>query len=1235
MNVKKIIAASTVTAVVATQVLSAVSMAATTTNYPAEWVEAVKFMKENGLSSTADSVEEYQPLATVKREAAAKFFVKFAKKFFNKKPDPTKVCVFSDINEAQSWAVPYIIEACQMGLMKGSNGKFLPKQDLTKLQFLTVLARLVKNNPNIEPVQAFNLMKQEGVTKAASIQDTVRPVTRIELAILFMRAAKKYAQTAQQQANTDQNADLGSILGSILGGNENATTGSTENTSSENNTQETTTTGSTENTNSNVAKAENVLTVALDPATPREQYVPGTGVDIKVMKVDFTAGSEDVTVKAVTVKLGGMIARDHITNVYLEDESGAIVSNQRGFGVDYTARLVFNKPFVVKAGTTKAVYVAVDVKGSVNELIQISIPSADDVEASTKVEGQFPITSYVVHTTAYTSETLTFEPELTDTVNTYYVGDTNKEVARFKLTAGDDHQKDITVKSIRLKLSNDSTIGSVATDLDNFKLVVNGQNVAKSVVMDGRYVTFTLDYTIPYGESRTFYVYSDIIGVQSPQGDVVRFYVDKSSDISALEQDTNAAVNVELPSSTVMEKNIIEEGDNLITKSSESPVPTTIPYDTIDIPVLVANVNVSNPMEVDKFDVYFKVYSGATPITGSTNSSKVAKNYVKNVKLYINGKLVDVVSTYDYGTGDHCEHGMNGYYCAEFSYYGDLKGSNKFTVKIDTPSTLSSDEPKVDDITINNRSFVDATYVNTDNVVNADDIKGSAENGPFTIVRPQFAAVSRVDGFSDPDYMVAGATDYKVLGAQVQANNVGSLTINTITATITNENNFANLTDYISTAKLVVDGKVVDTENVNGNTVTFNSLDINVPKAGTAKFDVLVDTTTNLSGAEFRVSIATGDITATDEAGNTVHNNAPIKGVKWIVVGKANLAVTLNSNSPVEQVLAANPNVETEVARFDFRPTYDDAQVQELVLKNVSGDTVSTDADSLVQNVYLYDTNGNKLAEASLANGYVDFNLSNPVNLPKDQTTTLVVKVKTNAINNLELTNKAVKFAIAQTGADSTQKTRIISVSNGAELDVPSVSANKIVFRKTLLTFANDEQTTTTLNNGGDNDIYLWSATADQAGAAKIHQFRIYLNASNSNTTWSDFRLYHDGTKFTSNDVEFDNDTADGSGYVTIVFTGSNYKNGFEISAGSTVHFRLVATVNGATGDNDSVTAQLKDDYTGGYIAFSGADFDTYSGNAVIWSDEAAKGTVTIDTVDWFGAKGLLSLPLNGETLSR
>ena len=886
------------------------------------------------------------------------------------KADTTKVCNFSDISKANSVFVPYIIESCQMGILHGVNGKFLPKANLTKLQFLTVLARIVKHNPSIQPVEAFNILKADGITKAPSLAATVRPVSRIELAMLFQRSVKSFANvnaaTTPATNNSADNSNIGSILSGILGGDTTTTPAATTTGTSTTTTPAATTTGTSTTTTPAANKGKDQLVVALDPATPRDQYVPGTGVDIKVLKLDLTAGSKDVTVKAITVALGGMIARNHITNVYLENNSGAIISNQRNFGTNYTARLVINNNLVIKAGTTKSVYVALDVANSTNELIKVSVPSVNDVEASSTVAGQFPITSYVVHTTAYTSENITFTPELTTTTNTYYVGDTDKEVARFKLAAGNAHQKDITLKSVRLKLSDDSTIGSVSTDLDNLKLVVNGVNIAKTAIMNGRYVTFTTNYTIPYGESRTFYVYSDVIGVQSPTGDTVAFKIDKTSDISALEADTNAAVNVSLPSSTKMETNDIQEGDNLITKSSESPVSTTIPYDTTDIPVLVANVNVSNPMTVDKFDVYFKVFSGnTTPITGANT---IEKNYVKNVKLYIDNKLVDVVSSYQYGTGNHCEHGKAGYDCAEFSYYGNLKGSNKFTVKIDTPSTITSSTPVINDITINNNSFVDATYTNTDNVVQTSDIKGSAENGSFTIVRPAFAAVSRIDGFSNPDTMVAGATDYKVLGAQVQANNVGALTINTITADINVTADAAGTTtaaktlDYISTAKLVENGQVVDTENVNGNTVTFNSLNINVPKAGTAKFNVLLDTTTNLSGASFNVSIPAKNITATDEAGNTVNNSTAITGVTWNVVNSATLAVTLNSNSPVEQVVAANPNVETEVARFDFRPTNDSAQIQELVLKNVTTTgATTTNADSLISNVYVYDVNGNKL----------------------------------------------------------------------------------------------------------------------------------------------------------------------------------------------------------------------------------------------------------------------------------
>ena len=106
-----------------------------------------------------------------------------------------------------------------------------------------------------------------------------------------------------------------------------------------------------------------------------------------------------------------MASRDHINNVYLEDENGRVLTNQRQFNTDYEARLVFDGKYVVPANTTKKVFVVMDVKKSVNEMIKFVIPSADYVDASTEVKGDFPIESALVHTTSYSSETLTFEAE--------------------------------------------------------------------------------------------------------------------------------------------------------------------------------------------------------------------------------------------------------------------------------------------------------------------------------------------------------------------------------------------------------------------------------------------------------------------------------------------------------------------------------------------------------------------------------------------------------------------------------------------------------------------------------------------------------------------------------------------------------------------------------------------------------------------------------------------------------
>jgi hypothetical protein len=44
-----------------------------------------------------------------------------------------------------------------------------------------------------------------------------------------------------------------------------------------------------------------------------------------------------------------MVSRSNITNVYIEDINGNIISNQRNFGLDYTALLRLNSGITIKA----------------------------------------------------------------------------------------------------------------------------------------------------------------------------------------------------------------------------------------------------------------------------------------------------------------------------------------------------------------------------------------------------------------------------------------------------------------------------------------------------------------------------------------------------------------------------------------------------------------------------------------------------------------------------------------------------------------------------------------------------------------------------------------------------------------------------------------------------------------------------------------------------------------------
>jgi hypothetical protein len=107
-----------------------------------ELSNAVKWMYDNNLTKFANP-EDFMASRWLRRDEAAKFYVQYAKQVMWKTPDYSKQwCNFKDLNEAWSDLKDIIVESCQLWLFQWNNWKFMPTQQLTNAQALTVFMRL-------------------------------------------------------------------------------------------------------------------------------------------------------------------------------------------------------------------------------------------------------------------------------------------------------------------------------------------------------------------------------------------------------------------------------------------------------------------------------------------------------------------------------------------------------------------------------------------------------------------------------------------------------------------------------------------------------------------------------------------------------------------------------------------------------------------------------------------------------------------------------------------------------------------------------------------------------------------------------------------------------------------------------------------------------------------------------------------------------------------------------------
>jgi hypothetical protein len=132
------------------------------------------------------------------------------------------------------------------------------------------------------------------------------------------------------------------------------------------------------------------LAVAPASVQPASSLAPANALYVPFTSITLTAGAQDVTITKFTVARTGMSKNEAFSYLSAIDDDGNYLGD---IYLHSDSKGTLNKPFTVKAGTSKTV----DISANMNEDLtafegQIAQFNVESIEATSPVSGSFPIT---------------------------------------------------------------------------------------------------------------------------------------------------------------------------------------------------------------------------------------------------------------------------------------------------------------------------------------------------------------------------------------------------------------------------------------------------------------------------------------------------------------------------------------------------------------------------------------------------------------------------------------------------------------------------------------------------------------------------------------------------------------------------------------------------------------------------------------------------------------------------
>ena len=955
-------------------------------SYSQELQEAYTYAYSKGIT-TMSPIDNANMYGELTRGQLAKMIANWAEKEMGTKVDTTAVCSFSDAHTAEGDLATYVKKACQMGLMGQGIDKFRPNDKVTRGEFGTTLSRALWGDKyngatpfyknHLEALRDAGIMKMIDTPNQMEIRGYVM--------LMLMRSVNVVTPSECK--------DPAVILACALGGDACPARCKGKG-------PDTTNTG-TNNTagdlNINVVDYSNQI-----------RSVPMVGISIfNAIKFDAT---NDVTVNSVTLERVGLSSRSDIKGVWFEKD-GIAVSSRGTVATDGKVMTNFNKGFKVKSSET--LDLVVELSGaSAGAEIAFKFIGVD----STAKNAVYNAVTSTYRTAKYDVAALDFS-NVGGTGNVVYKLGNQSELTfgQFKVSnqaKGDD--RNVFLKSVTFRNNGTADLNSL---LKNVKVMRDNKVVSKSVSMDGRNITITLEDTINAGKAVVYTVMGEVASLERV-GDTVQLELRKDRDLVAYEASTKFRTTMNKPiqdNSWIMKNYKIDGGRVTLTNTAAFPKTVDAGSGSSDVVIADGTLTVAEPIKLPK-------------MTLAVNNTGVVRSLVLEIG------------------GSRYASTVNGTAFVFDDVYVNKTASIKLIASLE--SLPAHNSVQFVPTTIGSLAFGSAKgeYTNNSEDLKGNDIAGAVQIAKINVKEAQFTLKNKA---SSTQKVTLTESSIKTIfeGEMVAPKgdiNVTEVTLSGLNATGITDSSQIDLQLYIN------DTPVSNATYRRGNNVvTFYN--VGTATKTPSKFRIDATPTMTQTGDFVFDVVAKG----TDTNGNTA-TTAAVKTVKLSVVESSNVSVA-NANA-VSQVVNEGSNA--ELTKFTLSARNGSINLTGLKL-NYSGSVAALNGQSVTVEV-----NGNSYTATSTAAG-VEFTGLNVTLNEGNHNVVFTTNINTDGQTN----GVAVEVASAEVKGDFPTVTKAI---NSKYLFVKA-------FPKLSVVSAKDNQLVVKIENVSDDDITITDYVAVNA----------------------------------------------------------------------------------------------------------------------------------------------------------